>query len=53
MSLVKVFFNRLGRYCYVSDSQYDCSMGNASALYSASKQDFIDVYPTIEKIPTN
>lgn len=40
-----------GLYYYVEGSQYDCTLGGASALYSDAKHDFIDAYSTIEKIP--
>lgn len=40
-----------GLYYYVDGSQYDCTEGKASTIYSNAKHDFIDAYSTIEKMP--
>jgi hypothetical protein len=42
-----------GLYYYIGGAQYDCTNGNAQALYSDARHDFINAYSTIEKIPTN
>lgn len=37
-----------GKYYYVARGQYDCTLGNASALLSDATHDFVNAYSTIE-----